>query len=260
MLSQNFVEFAASAAAARGRPVVEVERVTREGVATGLDELPLDELDTLVIISFDSDRTDQVASASEVAALRGFLSVPGNVAFGGLHHEVGVGDDADGDRRMAVQVAEHEHHGDRTLPPRQGFGRYGRSLLAGLDVPVDNRFGLRPAVEPDGSPAAILPELDRDRLGLLAGVPHFNLHPHLPHIERHGSAVTGMEVLARQRVDPDAPPHPEAADVFDALLQSRPGLFAGDLLVGDATLFSATNGGAESLRRLWRNLLDRQVS
>jgi hypothetical protein len=44
---------------------------------------------------------------------------------------------------------------------------------------------------------------------------------------------------------------------FDALLQSRPNVFAGTLLVSDATLCSSTAGGLESLQRLWRNVLER---
>ena len=63
--------------------------------------------------------------------------------------------------------------------------------------------------------------------------------PHLPHFERRGDAATKMDVLARQFIDLKAPPHPFTAggqSTFDCLLQSRPELFSGDLLVGDATL------------------------
>jgi hypothetical protein len=67
-----------------------------------------------------------------------------------------------------------------------------------------------------------------------------------------------MEVLARQMIDPTAPPHPFASDgrmTFDALLQSRPDTFAGKLLVCDTTMFSSTAGGVDNLRRLWSNVL-----
>jgi hypothetical protein len=76
-----------------------------------------------------------------------------------------------------------------------------------------------------------------------------------------GGAASRLDVLARQAIDPAAPPHPFTATgrrTFDALLQSRPGVFAGDLLVGDATLWSSTAGGTGSLYRFWANLLDRQ--
>ena len=67
-------------------------------------------------------------------------------------------------------------------------------------------------------------------------------------------------VLARQPIDPTAPPHPFTAaghTSFDALLQSRPGVFAGDLLVGNATLWSSTAGDTYSLQRFWAHLLFR---
>jgi hypothetical protein len=47
----------------------------------------------------------------------------------------------------------------------------------------------------------------------------------------------------------------DGRDTIDSLLQSRPGVFRGDLLVGDTTLFSSTAGGLESLNRMWTNLL-----
>jgi len=66
-----------------------------------------------------------------------------------------------------------------------------------------------------------------------------------------------MDVLVRQPIDPAAPPHPFAQSgraTFEAVLQSR---FAGALVVGDATLWSSTAGGVESLKRLWANVLTR---
>ena len=56
---------------------------------------------------------------------------------------------------MRLQEADFRHHGDKMIPPQQRFGGFGRSLLAGLGVPVENRFGLHPAAEPDGSPSPI---------------------------------------------------------------------------------------------------------
>ena len=40
---------------------------------------------------------------------------------------------------------EYQHHGDPLVPRQQRFGKYTRSLMKGLGVPVENRFGLRPA-------------------------------------------------------------------------------------------------------------------
>jgi hypothetical protein len=72
-----------------------------------------------------------------------------------------------------------------------------------------------------------------------------------------------MDVLARQRIDLAAPPHPfteSGRTTFDALLQSRSGVVGDDLLVGDATLWSSTSGGVDSLRRFWSNIVEREAS
>jgi hypothetical protein len=72
------------------------------------------------------------------------------------------------------------------------------------------------------------------------------------------AATERMEVLARQAIDPAAPPHPFTQDgrsTFDALLQSSPDAFAGKLLVCDTTIFSSTAGGVDNLRQLWSNLV-----
>jgi hypothetical protein len=45
---------------------------------------------------------------------------------------------------MAERQMEYAHHGDPLVPRQQRFGRYTRSLMKGLGVPVENRFGLRP--------------------------------------------------------------------------------------------------------------------
>src|SRR5262249_37683732 len=144
----------------------------------------------------------------------------------------------------------------------QGFGGFARTLLAGLGVPVQNRYGLRPAVKFDGSPGPVDVEHALDVLGLLDGVETFNSHPHLPHLERIGETARRRVVLARQGIDLSAPPHPFARDSrkdFDALLQSAIDTFLGKLLVCDTTLFSSTAGGLDSLRRFWSNMIERPV-
>lgn len=257
IMKKNFVAFIEQATAETGKPVLEIERRGDDGDRVPLDDCLLGGVDTLIVISFDSLRTGQQAGEGEVQALRHFLDRPGNLAFVCPHHDIGEAEGlSDTDRREA-QAADFRHHGDRTIPPQQGFGGFGRSLLAGLGLAVENRFGLRPATEPDGSPAPIEIDAGLDRLGLFTGVKTLNLHPHLPHFERLGEAGAGMEVLARQFIDLAVPPHPftrNGRSSFDALLQSREGLFAGDLLVGDATLWSSTAGGLDSLRRLWTNV------
>jgi hypothetical protein len=245
----NFLAFADLAASLTGAPTTELERADDDGVLSPITDEHLRGIDTLVMISFDSTRTGQQPSEDELATLRGFLDVPGNVLVVAPHHD--IGDEPE---------TEFFHHGDRTIPPVQRFSGFARSLLAELGVPVENRFGLRPAVLPDGQPAPIECQRELDRLGILDDVTSFNLHPHLPHLQRLGAAAEKLEVLARQRIHPDAPPHPFTASgrvTFDALLQSRPGVFRGDLLVCDTTLFSSTAGGVENLNQMWTNLLER---
>ncbi|HEX4506514.1 MAG TPA: hypothetical protein VH722_12340 [Alphaproteobacteria bacterium] len=256
----NFAAFAELAEQLTGRPAIQVERVGDDGIETKLDDALIADVDTIVVISFDSFRTAQAAGAAEVEAIRQFLDDPDHLIFVCPHHDIGETVGAAAQDREQLQVAEHLHHGDPAIPPRQGFGGFARTLLAGLGVPVENRFGLRPAANPDGTPAPAEIERGLDALGLLQGVEAFNLHFHLPQLERVGPAAERMVVLGRQSIDPAAPPHPFTQDgrtTFDALLQSRPDMFAGTLLVCDTTMFSSTAGGVDSLRRLWSNVLSR---
>jgi hypothetical protein len=261
IMKKNFTAFAEQAGAESGQPVLELERVHSDGSQISLDNDLVEQLDTLIIISFDSLRTHQQANEAELRAVRSFLEKPGNLLAVCPHHDIGNADNLSDFDRLHLQEQDFFHHGDRTIPPQQRFGGFARSLLAGLGVPVENRFGLHPASEPDGSPTPIEIEDKLDRRRLLSGVTTFNLHPHLPHFERLGDAVEKMEVLVRQRIDLAAPPHPftkGGRQTFDALLQSRAGVFAGDLLVGDATLWSSTAGGVDSLRRFWTNVVQRE--
>jgi hypothetical protein len=259
IMKRNFAAFVELAEALTGQSVAEIERVGDGGELTALDAGLLDGADTLIIISFDSLRTGQEAGHSEIAAIRAFLAHPDHLVFVCPHHDIGDVPDLPYDERLQRQVADFLHHGDKTIPPQQQFGGFARSLLASLGVPVENRFGLHPEAEANGSPAPIEVETALDRLHLLEGVRTFNLHPHLPQLERLGTSAAKLDVLVRQKIDRTAPPHPFTRDraTFDALLQSRPDAFAGTLLVGDTTLWSSTAGGVDSLRRLWTNVVRR---
>jgi hypothetical protein len=255
----NFHSFVEQTEVLTGHKVIEIERITDDGTVTSLDRA-LDGVDTVVVISFDSLRTGQAATTEEVEAIRHFLDYPDHLIFVCPHHDIGAAMGLVGEERSERQLVEYRHHGDHGIPPRQGFGGFARTLLAGLGVPVENRFGLRPAVAEKGAPAPA--EIDRalDELGMLRDVDAFHLHAHLPQLERIGSATERMDVIARQKIDPAAQPHPFTQDgrsSFDALLQSRPDTFAGKLLVCDATMFSSTAGGMENLSRLWANVMQR---
>ncbi len=253
----NFHAFVEQSEAQTGQRVAQIERTDEAGELRPLDERLLADVDTVVVISFDSFRTAQVASLAEIQAVRRFLEDPDHLIFVCPHHDIGEGIGLGGAELAQQQLAEYLHHGDHGIPPRQGFGGFARSLLDGLGVPVENRYGLRPAALPDGRPEPI--EIDRglDDLGLLEGVESFNLHAHLPQLERIGPSKDRMGVLARQKIDLSAPPHPftqGGRSTFDALLQSQRATFAGKLLVCDTTMFSSTAGGVENLRRLWTNV------
>ncbi len=255
----NFARFVELARELTGTPAVEVERVLDDGTTTELSSDLIDRFDTVIVISFDSFRTRQVASRDEITAVRQFLGSHDRLIFVCPHHDIGE-DELTPGFSVARQTADFLHHGDKSIPPRQGFGRFARSLLDGLGVPVVNRFGLRPAIDQDGFPAPIETVEQGDRLALLKGVRNLNLHPHLPQLERLGDAIEKLAVLARQPIDLTAPPHPFTANgrrTFDAILQSREKAFAGTLLVSDTTLWSSTAGGIEMLERLWSNVLAR---
>lgn len=260
VLTANFNAFLDEAERLTGSPVLQIERSNAKGQETRLNEALLDEIDTLIVISFDSKPTEQQVSVRETAAVRAFLDHPDHMVFVCPHHDVGAVGLVSHTEQLRIQEVQFLHHGDRTIPPQQQFGGFGRSLLAGLGVPVENRFGLRPAAGLDGEPAPLDIDRTRDRFGLLKGVTTFNLHPHLPHYERIGESQSKLEVLARQFIDLQAPSHPfvdQGNTTFDALLQSGSGVFAGQLFVCDATLWMGVAGGLDSLRRLWSNIVRR---
>lgn len=257
---RNFAAFVEQATSETGRPVIVCERVDDDGALHPLCDVLLDGVDTVIVIGFDSLRTHQVAAPVEVDAVRRFLAHPDHLIFVCAHHDIGGTDALSPALRIAAQAEAWYHHGDRTLPARQAFGGFSRSLLSSLGVPAINRFGLRPAAMFDGTPQPIEVSRDLDRLGLLDGVDTFNVHPHLPHFERVDDGLDRLDVLARQGIDRSAPSHPfvrEGNATIDALLQSRADVFAGTVLVSDTTLWSSTAGGLGSLRRLWSNVVTR---
>jgi len=153
---------------------------------------------------------------------------------------------------------EYAHHGDALVPRQQGFGRYTRSLMKGLGVPVENRYGLRPSVVPGTNQIGPLTAFhDLDTAGWLKGVTSFNFHMHLPHYAVVGDDANAVRVLARQPIDL-AKPHPftqEGNTEFNTFLWMPPaGARAGHILMADSTIFSTLFGGDESLQQFWKNL------
>jgi hypothetical protein len=130
--------------------------------------------------------------------------------------------------------------------------------MKGLDVPVHNKWGLRPARTKGTDEIAPLNAFrDLDKIGLLANVPTLNFHPHLPHYEISDQNRKSVQLLARQPIDLDRP-HPFTAagnTEFNCLLWVAPNeQRAGDIVLVDSTNFTTLFGGTDSLENFWRNL------
>jgi hypothetical protein len=246
---------------ATGNEVVLIQREGDKPPTGHLDDTLLADIDTLIVVSLDHLRApdaggQQDAAPGEIELVHHFLSREDKCVVLCPHHDIGGSVLVPGETALQSQEMEYHHHGDPTIPPQQRFGGFCLSLARGLGLPFVNQHGLNPAKAPDGSPAPLEIRADLDRDGLLRGVRTFNLHPHLPHLSLPGMDET-MDVLALQTINPMAPPHPfvQAGHTsFNALLQARPNMFAGKLLVCDATIWSAAFQGLESLETFWRNL------
>jgi hypothetical protein len=130
--------------------------------------------------------------------------------------------------------------------------------MKGLGVPVENRYGLRPATVQGTTKLAPLSITgDLDTRGWLAGVSTFNFHPHLPHYAVTTDDSKAIHVLARQPVDTSKPhPFTESGNrEFNMFLWIPPANGrAGDILLADSTIFTTLFGGDESLNRFWKNI------
>jgi hypothetical protein len=248
----SLLSFQQLVAEVTGHPVAVYQRVDQAGQHQPLDEQVLDDTDTMLVFGLDHMITNQVATDAEIEALRRFLAREGTCLLIGPHHDVG----ASGDPQQ--QAMEHAHHGDPLVPAQQRFATYTRSLMRGLGVPVENRWGLHPATIPGTNqlqPLRIAKDLDTR--GWLDGVTTFNFHPHLPHYAVTSNHVDTVHVLARQAIDMTHPhPFTEAGErEFNTLLWMPPeGARAGDILIADSTIFTTLFGGDQSLQRFWRNL------
>ncbi|KLI07123.1 hypothetical protein ACT17_05725 [Mycolicibacterium conceptionense] len=235
-----------------GHPVAVFQRIDQAGYRLPIDERVLDDCDTLMVFGLDHILSQQEADLAEVTAIRRWLQRGGTCLLLAPHHDVGDTDD------YARRQVEYLHHGDPLVPRQQRFGQYTRSLMAALDVPVHNTWGLRPAVVTGTTEIAPLTTVrDLDSLGLLTDVTTFNFHPHLPHYELAAPESEALRVLGRQLVDPSRPhPFTEAGNTaFNALIWMPPsGDRAGDIVLVDSTNFTTLFGGTDSLRQFWNNL------
>lgn len=251
-----WVNFQELVAEVTGHVVPVFQRVDQAGFSLPLDERVLADADTLLVFGLDHVVTEQVAAPEEIEAVRGFLAREGTSLVLGPHHDVGRSPD------LKERDVEYRHHGDALVPRQQRFGGYTRSLMQGLGIPVENRWGLRPAVMMDTTgPATRIAPLtvmrDSDARGWLDGVSNFNFHLHLPHYEVMDEGRGAVRVLAKQPIDLSRP-HPFTTagnEEFNTFLWMPPqGDRAGDVLVVDSTVFSTLFGRDDSLERFWKNI------
>src|SRR6478752_3125645 len=251
----SIVRFQQVIGAVTGHPVSVYQRIDQAGQRLPLDERVLDDTDTLMVFGLDHLVTEQEASNEEIDAIKEFLKREGTCLIIGPHHDVGFSENLE-QRQM-----EYAHHGDPLVPRQQRFGKYTRSLMKGLGVPVENRFGLRPAVLPGTNQLAPLTAMrDLDLPGWLNGVTTFNFHQHLPHYEVTAPDTKSIRVLARQPIDISKPhPFTNAGNrEFNTFLWMPPeGARAGHIVLVDSTIFTTLFGGSESLDRFWFNLATR---
>ena len=234
------------------RPVAIYQRIDQAGQRLPIDERILADTDTLMIFGLDHMVTEQEASPDEIEAVRQFLLREGTCLIIGPHHDVGVSSD------LNERAMEYAHHGDPLVPRQQRFGRYTLSMMKGLGVPVENRYGLRPATIKGTNQVAPLNAVrDLDSRGWLTDVTTFNFHPHLPHYALITDDTKSIRVLSKQPIDMSRPhPFTEAGNrEFNNFLWMPPDANrAGDILLADLTIFTTLFGGVESLENFWRNL------
>jgi hypothetical protein len=252
LFHRSTLSFQRIAGAATSHPVAVFQRIDQAGFKLPIDERVLADADTLMVFGLDHIVSEQEAAPEEIEAIREWLKREGTCLLLAPHHDVGFSSD------LKQRQMEYRHHRDPLVPRQQRFGQYTRSLMKGLDVPVHNTYGLRPAqVRETKEISPLTAFLDLDGPGLLKNVPTLNFHPHLPHYELTAPASKSVQVLARQPIDLDRPhPFTEAGNrEFNCLLWMPPNeQRAGDIVLVDSTNFTTLFGGTESLENFWRNL------
>ncbi len=131
--------------------------------------------------------------------------------------------------------------------------------MKGLGIPVENRYGLRPARVPGTKTLAPLTiARDLDTHGWLQGVTNFNFHMHLPHYAVTTDDAKSIHVLARQPIDLSRPhPFTEAGHrEFNTFLWMPPSGRPGRRRAGGRLhRLQHVVRRDESLERFWKNLV-----
>lgn len=248
----SLVNFQNAVGEATGQSVAVYQRVDQAGQRLPIDERILADTDTLMVFGLDHLEGNEEASVEELDAIRNWLKREGTCLILGPHHDVGATDD------FKMRDVEYHHHGDRLVPSQQRFSGYARSLLKGLDLPLYNRWGLRPATVPGTRQTVPLKIAgDLDKRGWFQGVSTLVFHQHLPHYDVLPGGQSPIHVLAQQPID-EKRPHPftQAGNrEFNMVVWMPPaGDRGGDIVFADSTIFTTLFGGDESLVRFWKNL------
>ena len=252
LFHRSTLSFQKIAGEVTGHPVAVFQRIDQAGFKLPIDDRILADTDTLLVFGLDHLISEQKAAPEEITAIKKWLKRQGTCLLLAPHHDVGFSED------LKQRQMEYKHHGDALVPRQQRFGQYTRSLIKGLDIPVINQWGLRPALAKGTKNIAPLTAFkDLDTIGLLKNVPTLNFHPHLPHYALTKKDDKTVQLLARQPIDPDRP-HPFTAagnNEFNCLLWLPPNeKRAGDIVMVDSTNFTTLFGGTDSLENFWRNL------
>src|SRR6204780_3348063 len=191
LFHRSTLAFQELAGEATGHPVAVFQRIDQAGYKLPIDERILADADTLMVFGLDHILSEQEAAPEEIAAIGEWLKREGTCLLLAPHHDVGFTSD------LKQRQMEYRHHRDPLVPRQQRFGEYTRSLMKGLNVPVHNTYGLRPATVDGANQIAPLTAFrDIDALGLLKNVPTLNFHPHLPHYELTNADGKEVQVLA----------------------------------------------------------------
>ena len=177
--------------------------------------------DTLLVFGLDHVLSEQEAAPDEVTAIREWLKREGTCLLLAPHHDVGFTDD------LKQRQTEYLHHGETgSCRASNASEEYTRSLMKGLDVPVYNQWGLRPALAKGTKEIAPLTAfLGRRQVGACSKT---SLHSISIRICRTTKLLkrtaSRCKLLARQAIDLDRP-HPFTASgntEFNCLLWMPP--------------------------------------
>jgi hypothetical protein len=229
-----------------------VERADADSVQIPITGELLSDVDTIVLISLDSIRTRQEASENEIAAVRESSTGPG--ISSSLRRTT---TSATTPRRSSfTMVTARSHPNSASVAPHDRFS-LGSTFPSRTASDSARRFCLT-EIPPRSNASPTSTDWDCSKASRPS--PHIRTCRTSNAVEwRRPKRSTFWPASASIRMLLPTRSRRTEGPTFDSLLQSRPGVFRGLLLVGDATLFTSAWRGVESLTRLWTNVLNRKL-